>query len=139
MVLKLLKYTPCLQGLQMLSSPCTCLFIQENSSCVQWSWKSHNKWMQITWSTYPIEKENKHDRQLKLLLRMHLFLWAGAECRILSNTKETTRSFNNHCTILQMCNTCIGGVCCINTPVLFPSIYIYNPIPLYCVIYLSSS
>lgn len=101
LALKLLKYAPYLQGLQILSSPCTYLFTQENRSCVQQSWKSHTMWMQIT---IQVEihilwrKTINNDRQLKLLLRLlmiHFFSWAGAECRILSNTKETTSSFYN--------------------------------------------
>lgn len=145
MAVKLLKHTPYSSGLQMLSLPCTCLFTYENRSCVQLSWKSHNMQMQITRKTYSVEKKKKKkDRQFKLLLHslmIHLFSWAlNAEFWAVQR-KPQVALIMIICSrwMLQMCNKCIGGIYCINTLILFLSIYIHNPIPLYCMIYLSSS
>lgn len=48
-------------------------------------------------NTHLLEEENT-DKHLKLLLHLvtvRCLSWAGIECRILRNTKETTSSFNN--------------------------------------------
>lgn len=48
-------------------------------------------------NTYRLEEENT-DKHLKLLLHLvmvHFLSWAGIECWILRNAKETTSSFNN--------------------------------------------
>lgn len=90
------------------------------------------------------KKKKKKDRQFKLLLHslmIHLFSWAlNAEFWAVQR-KPQVALIMIICSrwMLQMCNKCIGGIYCINTLILFLSIYIHNPIPLYCMIYLSSS